>query len=171
MRIMENISENTPRKRGRPPTLPAAERRISMQEQRNRSPRHRNNYLYAIRAISTLCDDPRFEWLLSDGPTLMAGKGHMRHTLLSALGRIDDEQDREAMALYLCEHQPTTRQAVALIRQVRLGTRPQGSSAQLAEVLRRTIATYQAEHEPLADDELVQALHAVTHDILMALDQ
>ena len=61
----------------------------------------------------------------------------MRHTILAELGRIDDEQAREVMALYLCEHKPTTRQAVALIRQYRLGTRPQGSPRQLAAVIQR----------------------------------
>ena len=75
----------------------------------------------------------------------------MRHTILAELGRIDDEQAREAMALYL-QHKPTTRQAVALIRQYRLGTRPQGAP-QLAAVIQRAIATYQAQtqhlnHEP-----------------------
>jgi hypothetical protein len=92
----------------------------------------------------------------------------MRHTILAELGRIDDEQEREAMALYLCEHKPTTRQAVALIRQYRLGTRPPGSVVQLADVIRRAIATYQAEHEPLTDDEVYQALHDVAHEVLMA---
>ena len=72
------------------------------------------------------------------------------------------------MALYLCEHTPTTRQAVALIRQYRLGTRPAGRVGQLAAVISRAIATYQAEHVPLTDDEVSQALHDVAHEVLMA---
>ena len=123
--------------------------------------------IYEARALSGMLDDPRFEWLCSDGVTIRQGKGHMRHAILAALGRIDDEQERAAMALSLCAHKPTTRQAVALIRQYRLGTRPPGSVRQLADVIRRAVATYQAEHVPLSADEVYQGLHDVAHEILM----
>jgi hypothetical protein len=162
---MENISENTSRKRGRPPTIPERERRMVTETERNRSARHRNNAVYSTRVVVWAADDPRFEWLCSDGPTIMQGQGHMRRTILAELGRIEDAEDREAMALYLCEHQPTTRQAVAMIRQFRLGTQPPGSTAQLTAVLRRTINTYLDEHHPLTWEEVREALYALLRDV------
>jgi hypothetical protein len=165
---MEDISENPPRKtRGRPPKIAEWEWRISRQGDEPRSSRHHYNHVYEARVVSWVMSDPRLEWLSSDSATLMQGKGHRRHTILAELGRIDNAHDREAMALYLCKHQPTTRQAVALIRQYRLGTRPPGSIVQLADVISRAIAIYQAEHVPLSPDEVSQALHDVAHEILM----
>jgi hypothetical protein len=169
---MENISKNTPpKKRGRPPTIPAWELRLNRDVYERRSPRHLNNTVYKTRAIHLVHHDPRFAWLCSDEATIMQGKGHMRHTILAELGRIEDEAAREAMALYLCAHKPPTRQAIALIRQYRLGTRPPGSVVQLADVISRAVATYQAEYRPLSDDEVSQALHDVAHEILMARDK
>jgi hypothetical protein len=166
--ITEKFSKNTPpRKRGRPPKLPAWERALSRQGSEGKSARCRNNILYQTRVVSWAADDPRFEWLSSDSATILQGRGHMRSTILAELGRIEDEHDREALALYLCAHQPTARQAIALLRQYRLGTCPRGSAAQLTDILRRTVATYQAEHTGLTDDEVYQALHDVAHEILV----
>ena len=168
---MENISQNPPsKKRGRPCTIPEWERRLNHDVYARRSPRHLNNTVYKTRAIALVKNDPRFEWLLSDEATIMQGKGHMRQTILSELGRIEQAHAREAMALYLCEHKPTARQAIALIRQYRRGTRPRGSVLHLADVISRAVQTYQAEHVPLSDDEVYQALHDVAHEILMALE-
>jgi hypothetical protein len=166
--IMENISDNPPpKKRGRPRKAQPWEWALVVNTS-GKSHRHKAGAIYEARALSSVMDDPRFEWLWSDGATIKQGKGHMRHTILTELGRIDDEEEREAMALYLCAHQPTTRQAVALIRQYRLGTRPPGSIGQLADVISRAVATYQAEHVPLSADDVYQALHAVAHEVLMA---
>jgi hypothetical protein len=164
---MENISQKTVR-RGRPRKATDAEWSITVDRQ-GHSYRDKANYLYRIRAISHLYGDPRFAWLCNDSETIMRGEGHMRQTILGALGRIEDVDEMEAMALVLCEYQPTTRQALAMIRQFRLGTRPLGTLTQLADLLRRTIATYQVEHAPLAVDDIVQALHDVAHELLMAL--
>lgn len=158
---MEKISETTPRKPGRPRKAQPWEW-ASVHNTHGKSHRHKADAIYEARALSGILDDPRFEWLCSDGATIRQGKGHMRHTILAELGRIADEQDREVLARSLCEHKPTTRQALALIRQHRLGTRPPGHAAQLADLLRRTITTYQAEHTPLAEDDIVQTLHDVS---------
>jgi hypothetical protein len=166
---MEKISQNPPHtKRGRPRTIPEWERQLNTDVSTRCSPRHLNNTVYETRAVAWVSDDPRFAWLCSDSATIMRGEGHMRRTILAELGRIDDAQDREAMALYLCEHQPTTRRAVTLIRQYRRGTRPPGSVLQLADVISRTIATYQAEHAPLSALEVWQVLLDVMHELTAA---
>jgi hypothetical protein len=152
MSIMENISENTPRKRGRPRKASAITWQVvDQQEGRHTSYRHRANYIYGMRAINVLRDDPRFAWLHRARGT----------TLLDALGRIDDDQNLIAMALYLCEHQPSTRQAVALIREFRLDTRPPGTTDGLQATLEQALETYLATHADMPRAAVQQALAAV----------
>ena len=38
-----------------------------------KSHRHKANWIYKIRAIGCVADDPRFAWLCSDGATIMQG--------------------------------------------------------------------------------------------------
>jgi hypothetical protein len=162
---MENISKNTKRLRGRPHKIAEWERRLNQDVHTPRSARHQNNTVYKTRAIGFVANDPRFEWLCSDEATIMRGEGHMRHTILSELGRIENDQAREAIALYLCETKPTTRRAVAFIRGYRLGKRPSSTAEQLADVIRCAINTYLREHDKLAWDDVRQALYQVLSDI------
>src|SRR5579883_491971 len=75
--------------------------------------RNYRNALWAMRALGRLMDHglSSFEWLYS------SDRVHtMRKMVLSALGRIEDEEEMVAMARELCQRQPTTRDAVAMIR-------------------------------------------------------
>jgi hypothetical protein len=159
---MENISA---KKCGRPRTWVGHYREEAARSYPQRSRRHLDNENYKIRAVALVADDPRFGWLMSDGPTIRAGQGHMRHTILAELGRIDDPQAMEAMALYLCEHRPTTREAVVLMRAYRLGRHAPSTPAQLAVVIRSAINTYLSVHQTLSWDEVRQALYDVLGDI------
>jgi hypothetical protein len=165
---MENISENPQRKRGRPCKIPEWERRLAHEGRTaGRSPRQQNNDIYQTRALAQLMQDPgqRFGWLCSDESAVMRGEGRMRNTLLSELGRIDNEQTREMLALMLCETQPTTREALRVLRRVRLQRVPLGNRWQLAEVIRRAIHTYLGEHERLPWADVRQALYEVLADV------
>jgi hypothetical protein len=149
---MENLSQNTPRTRGRPRKAESYWwDLVTTMEGRHTSHRHRANYLYGIRATTVLGDDPRFAWL----------RRERRSTLMDELGRIDDDADLRTMALYLCEHQPSTRQGVALLRTCRLGALPPGTSAGLTEALATAIETYLAMHTEMP--------RAVVHEALEEL--
>src|SRR5262249_24463139 len=113
---MENISQNPlPKKRGRPQKMSEAWwRAINSVESCHSSHRHRANAIYGARAHMVLKDDPRCAWRFQ----------RYRSTIMDELGRVDDDQNLVAIARYLCEHQPTLRQALALIREYRLLSLP-----------------------------------------------
>jgi hypothetical protein len=164
---MENISEKRPR--GRPRKATRAEWASTI-DVHGKSYRRKANYIYEIRAIGRISDDPRFEWLCSDGPTIMAGKGHMRRTILSELGRIEDAEEREQLALYLCELQPTTREAIAILRRYRIGRPPPGTVDGLADGLRTTLNTYLRTHTELSWDDVREALAILRGDVEAAAE-
>lgn len=151
--IMENFSLNTPaRTRGRPRKESAAWwTAVDRMEGRHTSHRHRANSIYGAQAYTVLKDEPRCAWLREEG----------RGTIMNELGRIAYAPDIVAMALYLCEHRPSTRQAVAMIREFRLATRPPGTSADLQAVLWQALETYLATHAAMSSAQVQQALEAV----------
>src|SRR5262249_50552009 len=152
LRIMDNISQNTRRSRGRPRKAEGSMWDLVTQiEGRHTSHRHRADFIYGVRAVQVLRDDPRCAWLLRARGT----------TITNALGRIDDDQNLIAMALYLCEYQPSTRQAVALIREFRLATRPPGTTDGLQATLEKALDTYMATHADMPREAVQQALEAV----------
>jgi hypothetical protein len=140
--ISEKISEK--RKRGRPQLLHPKLRAIYAQDQQYASERTIQNTSYHIRAFALLQEEPWAEWLI--GYTSKEGKpGKVRKTILAELGRLDDDTDLVMMARAICASRPNTRDALARIRQFRLGGRL-GSISQLTELLRRTVDTYLCEH-------------------------
>jgi hypothetical protein len=88
----------------------------------------------------------------------------MRRTILSALGRIDDEELREAVALHLCAQRPSTRDALVFLRRLRLQRRPPATKDALSDVIRQAINTYLSAHEPISYDQVRQALLQVWRD-------
>jgi hypothetical protein len=134
---MENISQTSPpRKRGRPRKAAEAAWQIVDKVYPHTSHRLRANHLYGMRAYRVLHDDPRFAWV-------MAAR---RDTILNELGRVSDDQNLRTIALDLCAHQPTTRQALARIRAFRQETLPPATACGLQAVLHTAIETYLAEH-------------------------
>jgi hypothetical protein len=95
---------------------------------------------------------------MSSDQDIQNGTGHYRYAILYELGRIEDEDLREQVALHLCELKPTTRKAIALIRLCRLGKRPPATPHQLADALRKTMNMYLQEHEAMPWDDVRAAL-------------
>ena len=134
---MENISQTPPpRQRGRPRKAAAAWWQTMDMFYQHTSHRLRANHIYGARALHVLGQDPRFTWLL----------GERRSTILNELGRVADDQNLRTIALYLCAHQPTTRQALALLRAFRQETLAPATASGLQAVLHTAIETYLAEH-------------------------
>jgi hypothetical protein len=159
---METISEIPPRKkRGRPTIFTPIEHSGSAFVAGNTTPRQKNNAMYTMRALGALRNDPRFAWLGSDLEAAQRGTGHVRITILSELGRVEDPEELEALALAICAQKPTVRQARAMIRQVRLPTRPPGMLNQLFTVLCGALNTYLAEHAPMSWDDIGAAVLAL----------
>jgi hypothetical protein len=154
--ISEKFSEK--RKRGRPRLLHPALHAVFAQGQQYASERTIQNTSYHIRAFGLLQDEPWAEWLV--GHVSQEGKpGQVRKTIVAELGRLDDDTDLVLMARAICIARPNTREALAMIRQFRLGGMPPGSVSQLTDVLQRAINTYLREHAEfsLADAQLAVA--------------
>jgi hypothetical protein len=107
------------------------------------SRRTEENAYFRIRAQGVLTADPekRFAWLASQE------EKRYQATILGELGRIDNDEDLLAVALRICEEKPTTTDAVAWIRSLRLGRYPQGTSPELLELLRTTLNRYLQTHD------------------------
>jgi hypothetical protein len=104
--VSEKISKTTAaRKGGRPRLFP--ESREFCQSfgifGDAKTERHRLNIVYRQRALSILMTDPAFEWLCSTREAIDAGVGRLRFTILSELGRIDDEESLRRVATIICE--------------------------------------------------------------------
>jgi hypothetical protein len=131
--ISETVSENTQRRsRGRPrrfsesqmQSLEIAHRALGPR----RTPRTLQNFEYLARAMAVLepvvPTSPELRWIF-DPVGIMGGDGHMRQTIMHALGRIDHDEFLLAVARRLCELKPTTRQRlIAVSEEVWLRCRP-----------------------------------------------
>ena len=155
--------ETPKRKRGRPAMFTAEERALGdfvagVGKFGPRTRRKQDNAIYQSLALATIAHDEakRFAWLYSDT------EKNMRTTILCELGRLNDPAAIERIALQLCELKPTTSAAVAMIRHARLGRQPQGTPAQLGEVLRKALNTYFTTHEGVTLQDAVEALEALT---------
>lgn len=156
---MENISEKYAPKRGRPRKAESLWWQLADRDKgQHASHRGKANAIYGYRALNVLGlvgfpadQDARFAWLDQE----------RRATILDALGRIADDQDLRTMALYLCAERPTTRQALALIRQFRLQLLPPGTAVGLTAAIHTAIETYLVEHADLPCGTIEEALGAV----------
>jgi hypothetical protein len=156
---METISEIPPhKKRGRPSIFSPIEHQGAAFVAGNRTPRQQNNAMYTMRAQWALRNDPRFAWLGNDMEAAARGACHVRVTILAELGRVEDPEEMKTLAFAICAQKPTVRQARAMIRQVRLPTRPPGTRDQLFMVLRTALNTYLAEHAAMAWDDIRTAV-------------
>ena len=145
---METGSEK--RRRGRPKTVGLVVQRCKLDgdpfvdDVEVTTDRTRQNRVYHQIALVALGagDDPRFDWL-----TGTAGDGYrgMQRTLLAELGRLRDDDRIREVALELCQHRPTRREAIAYIRRVR-GVRKEPTGEALAHRLLRTINEFIADY-------------------------
>ena len=121
---MENVTEKP--KRGRPRSTPPDWDLIMRRVGQTGTPRTLVNFYYTSRAMAVLNlksipeDDP-LRWLYD--PTLAAHneRAGFKQTILSELGRIPDDQLLRAVALQVCELKPKTRDAIIMIRRLRVG--------------------------------------------------
>lgn len=132
--ITENVSINRP-KRGRPYLLfdDANDKREWMKVNDDvRSERTVVNRVYYWHALSVLGDGPEFLWLAD------AKASRFKHTILTELGRVDDDQELRDLARHLCEMQLNTSESVSFIRECRGVSKP-ASADRLESVLRSGI--------------------------------
>jgi len=146
---MENISE-IPQRRGRP-RIAIPETAISRRTALNR---HYAMRAFEVLGIAELVEDgdDTYLWLFTRrGP---------KWTILTELGRIEDESAMQMFAVHICRDELSTQQAVATIRRGRVG-RATPDADQLASAIMVTVNAY-LERYPRTGAEMVStALDAV----------
>lgn len=149
---METVSEN---RRGRPRVMPpeteAAYASLGLFADVH-SERSKLNIYYRTRTLSIL-DGAEFSWLF-DRKACQRGEGKWKPTILSELGRIEDEEDMKAVARQICELKPKTKEAVTMIRRFRLGRDPEPDAVGLANEIIHLVNDY-LQRYPAATKALV----------------
>jgi hypothetical protein len=163
--LTENISET---KAGRPSLMGVEQEAflIASGLVTNSTPRRsKMNVFYRQRAVGILFEGD-YKWLF-DEEKIMADGGdkHWKPTILTELGRIENDDDLRAVASQLCERKPATRDAVLMVRTFRTGGLPVGDSIQLANEVIQTINRYRHSHADVTKQDVVDALEAVSTSV------
>jgi len=155
--ISEAASEK--RKRGRPPVFdPGYRAAIGSLFNEVKTHRGKTDCLYRQRAFNLLEKDGRFAWV-ADGAKARAGSPDAwKPSILVELGRIPNDEDLKAVALRICELNPKTKEAVAMIRRFRLGREPEGNYLKLFAALESALNAYLSAHPSTPADWPIKAL-------------
>lgn len=100
------------------------------------------------------------EWLFDSSKVFSKDSKQRRFTMLAELGRFRDDEVIRAMAAKLCKEKPTTKDAIAYLRRVRLGKGRAHSVADLGKVIAKAIDSYVHQREVEAAD-ILEALTLV----------
>ncbi|MDP7645469.1 MAG: hypothetical protein QGG60_12345, partial [Anaerolineales bacterium] len=104
------------------------------------------NVLYQQQALGLLRDDARFKWLVDKDKMIAGEPNAWKPSILTELGRIWDDDDLKAVALYICEVKPKTKDATAEIRRIRTGNSAPGNALDLNIALATRLNDYIEQH-------------------------
>ncbi len=125
---------------------------------------------YRLLAVAILKDIPACRWLCDIDGMRRGDDSAWQPSILTELGRIDDGKTLVALAIEVCERQPSRKDAIRLIRRYRPASRPPLPDQLTTEILgvidgyirRYPQTTWPAVHDALA---LVQvAVHGAQQD-------
>jgi hypothetical protein len=171
------VSENVPEKpkRGRPRCdLYAPEKRafiaalgLSGLYDRAQTERGKQNIDRRQHAVGVIMQakDARLNWLW-DEAAAMAGNIRIRETILTELGRIDDDDDLLGFALQICALKPKARDAVAASRRFRSCQRKEASALDLANELINTLNDYLKRFPQMPNEDVETALSTAWEQVL-----
>ncbi len=146
-------------KRGRPRRFSRDGEAVMLGLYSDKGERQRGNIAYMILAVQRLQRHPDFDagafrWLWNPG------KDDLKHTILSELGRIEDDGEMVLVARDLCAMKPKTKDAVTMIRRLRLGER-EPRPHQLQDELVATINDFWKRFPKTTRAEVLDALDFV----------
>ena len=163
---MEAASQNN-RKRGRPCTLRDDKMLQGVNAYIRSNPiteRGKIDIYFRIIALDQFLDDSRFDWLCSRDKLNKAKRGRhgWKPSILSELGRITNKEERENIALEICELKPKTKQAIRKIRQWRLGQEPKSNKSEMFMYFIKAVDEYISIHPSIDYDAIQQTLCEIT---------
>jgi hypothetical protein len=156
--ISENSAENQP-ERGRPRQFSLLwEQFHAANDHRLREGTHRTGVskMWAFEALRCIVDNPQpsLEWLVEES---RSPRG-WRKTLLSELGRIEDAETILAVAREICDLNPKTRDAIAMIWSSRLGRFPEASPRGLESAIAAAVESYVMAHSEISMNQIAAVL-------------
>lgn len=162
--IPEAASEKP--KRGRPRVISEEleQKLVGITLPRDVSRRQRLNHYHAFRSLGVLGNEcksravefpDRYEWLCNNRN---GAEQVFRMTILSELGRIEDDDLVVELATQLCETRPKTRQAVARIREIRDVRRKTADALDLANEMIGVVNDYLARFPDTTEEQVSDAL-------------
>ncbi len=141
--ISETASENPAhRKRGRPAVYSEQQMNLARQYSDASTVRGKQNFLYMTRAVNVLAYEPEFYWLVGTREEISGGKRVFHNTILTELGRIDDDYNLRAIARQICEIKPRCKDALVMIRRWRTGKTLPGDAGSLTKAIIQTVEDY-----------------------------
>jgi len=90
---------------------------------------------YRLHAISLVKDIPACRWLCDFTDMQRGNDSAWQPGILTELGRINDNDDLIAIAMQVCERQPSRKEAIRFIRRYRTARRPPQNDQLTAEIL------------------------------------
>ena len=79
------------------------------------------NTTYRKRAVTLLMDDPAFAWLANKPAMEARAPNAWKPSILTELGRIDNDEHLRVMARELCRIKPKAHTGVLIVRRYRMG--------------------------------------------------
>jgi len=112
---------------------------------------------YRQRAIRLVKDIPACRWVCDFTAMQQGGDSAWQPSILTELGRIDDDDDLIAVAIEVCERQPSREDAIRLIRRYRTASRPplpDQLTTEILGIINRYIRRYPQTTWPAVHDAL-----------------
>jgi hypothetical protein len=113
--------------------------------------------IYVARAQKLLRNNPAYKWIVDPIPATLGQRKAFKKTILSALGRIDDDDGLREAAKAICEVKPTTKRAVMMIRHWR-GKESPGDAISLTNIIINVVGDYTDRHPETALQQIRGAL-------------
>jgi hypothetical protein len=153
------VTTSSGRTRGRPTIFPDAVRRqCELLFPNVKTKRGQLDIMYRQRALAVLRHEPGLTWIF-DMQGMERGDDSWRPTVLVELGKIADHDELKEAASEICRMQPeSTRDAVSLVRQWRLGQRG-GDPLTLANTIIHTINDYWKRFPKMTQAEVRSAVN------------
>jgi hypothetical protein len=129
----------------------------------NKTDRTKMNEYYARVAQVALDygDSDEFSFIISAVNATKPVFDTYKKTILIELGRLEDVDLIRKVASMICEKELTTTEAVAQIRQLRVGSKPKGSVYNLAKALAKSIDEYKSKHSDVTDEMVQESLNII----------
>jgi hypothetical protein len=129
----------------------------------NKTDRTKMNEYYALVAQVALDngDSDEFSFIISVVNVMKPVFDTYKKTILIELGRLEDVDLIRKVALFICEKELTTTEAVAHIRQLSVGSKPKGSVHNLAKALAKSIDEYKSKHSDVTDEMVQESLNII----------